>query len=290
MPSSDPDELMLRIVRSARDGSDPAAGDLAGAPNAQVLTRIGRALRPEIGARGRFADDAAGDVAPPPGLWDAIAARLDEVPGGAVPSGAVPSGAVESDDRRAGDVRFGEAGSAVRLSDEDGSELGTVLAFDRGRRVLARRPTRALGPSRRRLPVLVGAAAAVLVAVVVSVGIVGRDRSGPSVVAEVALDRLAAVGSGTATATLERESDGRTVLRLHEDGLPPESGAYYEVWLIAPDITRMVSLGPLNRSGVYEVPVGVDPADYPVVDVSIEPVDGTPTHSGRSVLRGTLRV
>ena len=37
------------------------------------------------------------------------------------------------------------------------------------------------------------------------------------------------------------------------------------------------------------VPAGVNLTDYPVVDVSLEPLDGNPAHSGTSVLRGTLQ-
>jgi len=31
-------------------------------------------------------------------------------------------------------------------------------------------------------------------------------------------------------------------------------------------------------------------ADYPLVDISIEPYDGNPTHSGDSIVRGQLDV
>lgn len=50
----------------------------------------------------------------------------------------------------------------------------------------------------------------------------------------------------------------------------------------------MVSLGPSRPDGRYAVPSGVDAGRFPVVDVSLEPPDGDPTHSGTSVLRGTL--
>jgi hypothetical protein len=50
----------------------------------------------------------------------------------------------------------------------------------------------------------------------------------------------------------------------------------------------MVSLGPVRSDGRYEIPAAVDVSAFPIVDVSIEPADGVPTHSGRSVLRGTL--
>ena len=52
--------------------------------------------------------------------------------------------------------------------------------------------------------------------------------------------------------------------------------------------TTLVSLGPLRPDGIYDIPPGVDPSRFPIVDVSVEPVDGDPTHSGDSVLRGEL--
>ena len=36
------------------------------------------------------------------------------------------------------------------------------------------------------------------------------------------------------------------------------------------------------------LPAQVDVGEFPVVDVSIEPADGDPAHSGDSVVRGTL--
>ena len=49
-----------------------------------------------------------------------------------------------------------------------------------------------------------------------------------------------------------------------------------------------MSLGPFRGNGLYLVPAGVDPARFPIVDVSEEPPDGQPTHSGISLLRGDL--
>ncbi|HEX5366505.1 MAG TPA: anti-sigma factor [Acidimicrobiales bacterium] len=60
------------------------------------------------------------------------------------------------------------------------------------------------------------------------------------------------------------------------------------MWLIDEDVRGMVSLGPSRPDGRYAVPSGVDAGRFPVVDVSLEPPDGDPTHSGTSVLRGTL--
>jgi hypothetical protein len=38
------------------------------------------------------------------------------------------------------------------------------------------------------------------------------------------------------------------------------------------------------------IPESVDLARYSVVDISAEPVDGDPTHSGDSIVRGALDV
>ena len=139
-------------------------------------------------------------------------------------------------------------------------------------------------PARWRL-----AAAAAVVLVVAAVGAVavaGRD-SGPDVLASAVLDPLVdASGPGQAELV---DADGTTRLdvSLAEAGLPAPDG-YYEVWLIDRDVQGMVSLGPVRDDGTYDVPADVDVTRFPIVDVSREPADGNPTHSGTSVLRGTL--
>ena len=76
--------------------------------------------------------------------------------------------------------------------------------------------------------------------------------------------------------------------RLHLDlsRVPNEPASYVEVWLIDRQVKGMISLGPFHGDGDYTIPSGVDPAKYPIVDVSIEPADGVPTHSGVSIVRG----
>jgi hypothetical protein len=51
----------------------------------------------------------------------------------------------------------------------------------------------------------------------------------------------------------------------------------------------MVPVG-VVRSGdtVLPLPDDLDLTTYPVVDVSVEPMDGDPAHSGLSVARGSL--
>jgi hypothetical protein len=38
----------------------------------------------------------------------------------------------------------------------------------------------------------------------------------------------------------------------------------------------------------FELPADLDLEQFPIVDVSVEPLDGVPTHSGVSVARGEL--
>ena len=52
---------------------------------------------------------------------------------------------------------------------------------------------------------------------------------------------------------------------------------------------KMVPIGILSGArGEFTIPAGLDLGQYPVVDISAEPLDGDPTHSGTSLLRGTI--
>ena len=64
---------------------------------------------------------------------------------------------------------------------------------------------------------------------------------------------------------------------------------FREVWVISPDLSKLVSLGVLDgEPGVFAIPEGLDLAEYPIVDVSNEPFDGNPGHSSDSIARGEL--
>lgn len=190
-------------------------------------------------------------VDPPPALWGRIAAASVEV-AGAGGAHAVP----------------GEAGGGPVGG---GGERGSVV-----------RPARWW-----RSPALLAAAAVVVVA-----GIIGAmllavgGAGGPEVVATV---ELLPLGDVTGASGSLVEVDGRRELDIEADvAALPDPGGFYEVWLIDEDVEGMISLGPLRADGTYEVPSDVDYRDYPIVDVSVEPDDGDPTHSGSSILRGTL--
>jgi hypothetical protein len=142
-----------------------------------------------------------------------------------------------------------------------------------------------------RAPILAVAAAAAAVLVVVAVAVTRAGDDDPVVVASARLEPLPDQPAGDALPVDARvvEHDGslQLDLALGDSGLPTPAG-FYEVWLIDPNVEGMVSLGPARADGTYAVPPNVDVAAFPIVDVSAEPPDGVPTHSGVSVLRGTL--
>lgn len=79
-------------------------------------------------------------------------------------------------------------------------------------------------------------------------------------------------------------------MRLDVSGLKPSpDGEFYELWLLG-DEGELIALGSFrvgeegNRS--IQVPLPVDPGKFKYFDVSIQPENGDPAHSGRSVLRG----
>ena len=80
---------------------------------------------------------------------------------------------------------------------------------------------------------------------------------------------------------------------------PPEAtglGApqgFFEVWLMIPDDSGLVSLGTMSAGqthATFPVPDGLPLNVYTNVDISDEPIDGDPGHSAVSLLRGQLTV
>ncbi|MGZ4615449.1 MAG: anti-sigma factor [Actinomycetes bacterium] len=146
------------------------------------------------------------------------------------------------------------------------------------------------GPSWRLTAALAAAAAVVgVLGTLGGIALLGDDSasSTPPVVARASLAPLPE-HRGSGTAQLVGASGHRT-LDLSVTGLGKVNG-FYEVWLLDADGKRLVSLGLLRGDrGSFPLPDGVDVRTYPVVDVSIEPADGNPAHSGNSVVRGALR-
>ena len=151
-------------------------------------------------------------------------------------------------------------------------------------------PVIELAPRRRRrwMPVVAVAASVALVA---SVGVVAwqfAQAPAPTVLATATLDAFPNWPDATGDAIVEKGPGGTRIVHVTMDA-PGVGDDYTEVWLISSDATRLVSLGTLQgTSGTFTIPAGVDLSVYDLVDVSAEPYDGDPTHSGDSIVRGQL--
>jgi hypothetical protein len=134
------------------------------------------------------------------------------------------------------------------------------------------------------------AGAAALVAMVVSFATwrAVSDKDDVTVIASVP---ISSEGLGTSSELTGRaeliEEDGVLYIQLDVGDLPSPDG-YIEAWLIDTDVQGMYPLGAVNGDVRLPVPHGVEPTDFPIVDLSVEPLDGDPTHSGVSILRGQL--
>lgn len=146
--------------------------------------------------------------------------------------------------------------------------------------------------SRRHATRILAAAAAVVV-LLVGVTVVAVNRTGGSGTELVASADLAVVdGDGSGNAELVRREDGLHLIVDVSDLTPAERADFFELWLLTPDGTDPQSIDKFTEAnGVVDaiVPEGVDTAEFPVVDISEEIDDGDTTHSGKSILRGTLQ-
>ena len=192
-------------------------------------------------------------LAPPPAIWARIAAETGVDPG------LLPT-SIES--------RRGAA-------DRDASGAGAPTALSGSGRRAGLRPG-----------LLVAASVASLLLGIGGTLIWQAVDDDATVIASASLAPLPdKVGSGEAEVV--DTSAGRE-LELTLDTAAP-ADAFLQVWLLSPDASRMVPVGVLaGDSGQWTLPPDVTLADYPVVDVSIEPYDGEAAHSGNSVVRGEL--
>ena len=139
---------------------------------------------------------------------------------------------------------------------------------------------------------MVAAAASVALVAGIGAGIVWdrvttQEPSDP-IIAQAPLDALPDWPDASGQATIETAPDGTRQAVISVDA-PPSADGYREVWLIAEDLSSLTSLGVLEGSqGRFDIPDDLDLAAFPLVDVSQEPLDGDPTHSGDSIVRGSL--
>jgi hypothetical protein len=132
------------------------------------------------------------------------------------------------------------------------------------------------------------AAAAGIVVGGLGVGWWSARTQAQTVLEQASLSALPNWPEASGTAVVKEAPDGTRELVVTLAGVGKEPG-YREVWLIDTETSKLISLGMLRGDhGTFPLPDALDLAQYPVVDISEEPYDGNPSHSGDSIVRGAL--
>ena len=237
-------------------------------------------------ARSTLDEDAL--ESPPAGVWASIAAEL----GLAGSSDAAPV-AVEPDTATAGAELAGspatpKGASEVGAADSGAAQTRAPETAEAFRTRPAAVPAHAKASRRGIRTVWTLAASLVLVAGVALGTWAVATRLAPTSIAEASLDAFPSHAQAVGMADVEERRDGsRTLIVTLESDTVPDT--YREVWLIRNDAAALISLGVLDGDrGSFPIPAGVDLAEYSLVDISVEPIDGDPAHSGDSIVRGEL--
>ncbi len=200
-------------------------------------------------------------MAPPPAVWQRIVAETG--------------------------IAFEDAIDPSRPEPVDTTPAAAVIPLDRVRRTSSRW-------SRLAVATTVAAGVAALVGGLAGAGVMrwwdSRSPAPAPVATVVARTDLASLPDTPVTTGTARvvTIGGTRELQVDVSALPTVQG-FREVWLIDPSITKMIPIGVLDSTrATFALPPGLTLTDYPIVDVSVEPMDGNPAHSGKSVLRGTI--
>jgi hypothetical protein len=162
--------------------------------------------------------------------------------------------------------------------------------------------------SRSRLPLLLailGVAAVVLVIVLASNGGSEKAKSTaqpkaptptpsspakpakhkPPVAKQVKLTALVGASGATGSAAL---TQGGKRLTIDAGGLPDPHGGAYQVWLYDSVVDTFSLVKVRGTKLALDLTLPSNASHYRYVDISLEPADGNPNHSGESVLRVPL--
>jgi hypothetical protein len=171
----------------------------------------------------------------------------------------------------------GEADSEERAAPGGEADAPDSAASRRSRR-----------PHRRTRTIWVLAASVALI-VAAGAGLwAGLANLAPTSIATASLDAFPDHPQAVGSAEVDEARDGTRTLTVTLEGAA-DPDAYREVWLIRNDGAALISLGVLDdETGRFAIPPGVDLGEYDLVDISFEPVDGDPAHSGDSIVRGQL--
>ncbi len=155
------------------------------------------------------------------------------------------------------------------------------------------RPTSA-NDRARRWPRWAAPVAALLIGAALGAGVLAVAQNRSDSVTVEATAPLSPVPTGPLAgkdtqgqAELVSTTQGQQV-RVSATDLPAMPGTSYEVWLFGND-GKMISLGSLDQGkGDFTVPGDISTQEYRTVDISDEPPDGNPKHSGISMIRGSF--
>ena len=199
---------------------------------------------------------------PPPDIWAGISAELASSESGASP--------VASDGPE-------EANGLIDLTAERSNRASEPVA-----------DLTSSADTSRTNPLLLVAAAVIALVVIggAAIAFIGGSEANPVYAAEISNTDLPEPFDGTATATVEVDDNPMIVIDF-DDPLPMDEPL--ELWVLTADGSEIVSVGLVEPGATtFDWPEGLEPAEYPLVDISVEPDDGDETHSGRSILRGEL--
>ncbi len=130
---------------------------------------------------------------------------------------------------------------------------------------------------------LVAAAAAVVVAVGLTVGLQTTRNEPVQFAASLTGTRLAPDAAANVTLT---QTNGGWKVELHATGLPRRAnGEFYEAWLKS-DAGLLVPIGTFNEGTDVTLWSGVRPSTFPTLTVTKEVADGDQASSGQVVLTG----
>ncbi|MTD45093.1 hypothetical protein GKE82_12520 [Conexibacter sp. W3-3-2] len=167
----------------------------------------------------------------------------------------------------------------------------------------AARAARPVAPARRRRTRRAGGGIVLrpAMALASSIALVAVGALGGTLVAGGGDDTPATEGAPVTLAALDgtaRPQRATVAMRgggMHLDvaGLAPSrAGEHYELWLLnsADDLVSVGTFKVDDKGRVdADFPLGVDASRYAFIDVSVEPDDGNPAHSSRSVLRSSAQ-
>lgn len=114
-----------------------------------------------------------------------------------------------------------------------------------------------------------------------------REDLGP-VGQTMQLVRLQDASAPPEDTTVELVRYGGAGYRVEMEGevSPAPEGYYYELWMVG--ASGRVSCGAFTGGSVHHFPVGVDPADYPYLQITLEPEDGDESMNGTVQWEGRL--